>query len=97
MEQNTVTPQALAQQALDVQSACNLSGVARSFGEVMIALRRLPDCTGSDWANRHPVARLFAEQIAHLTGAGVPSDDAGNPYSAAYAACERLAKGEVAR
>lgn len=77
-----------AQSALDVQTACNLSGVARSFAEVMAALRALPECTGTDWANRHPVARLYAEQIVHLTGAGMGDADS---YIHAYDECTRLA------
>lgn len=90
MAYNTI--QQAAQAALDVQSACNLSGVARSFAEIMALLRTLPECTGTEWANTHPVARLFAEQIAHLTGAGVLLDGS-NDYSKAYGECERLAKG----
>lgn len=86
MAYNTI--QQAAQAALDVQSACNLSGVARSFAEVMSLLRTLPECTGTEWANTHPVARLFAEQIAHLT---MLNDQDG--YSKAYGECERLAKG----
>lgn len=85
-----MTLQQAAQSALDVQSACNLSGVARSFGEVMMALRALPECTGTEWANHHPVARLFAEQIVYLTG--------GNDfesYSKAYDACTELAAGKA--
>lgn len=79
-----MTLKEMAQSALDVQTACNLSGVARSFAEVMSALRASADCTGTEWANTHPVARLYAEQIAHLSGAG-PGDP--STYSAAYDKC----------
>lgn len=57
------------QAALDVQSACNLSGVVFSFAEAMHAIcdeqNELRE--GTAWKNEHPIARLFAEQIAHLT------------------------------
>ena len=55
------------QTAMDVQSACNLSGVILSFARVIV---KIPG--GTDARNRHPICRLYAEQIAHLTGAGMP-------------------------
>lgn len=58
----------LAQDALNVQDACNLSGVAQGFARAMLDLRALPECTGTDWANRHPVAILWSDKIASLTG-----------------------------
>lgn len=82
---------AAAQMALDVQTACNLSGVARSFADVMSQLRAAGLDTPT--ANRHPIARLFAEQISHLTGAGIGDLDS---YSQAYAACEQLARSYLA-
>lgn len=88
-----MTSQQIAQSALDVQTACNLSGVAQSFARVMLAIRALPDCTGTDYTNRHPAARLYADQIMYLSGGGTGAD--GETYRAAYAACERLAAGEV--
>lgn len=58
------------QNALDVQSACNLSGVVHSFSEVIERVwneaHRLGK--GTAWVNSHPICRLYAEQIAHLTG-----------------------------
>lgn len=79
-----------AQSALDVQTACNLSGVVFSFAEVMRVLcddRRLD----TNDRNKHAICRLYAEQIAHLSGAGVPSDP-DNTYRVAYETCKRLAE-----
>lgn len=78
---------AMAQSALDVQSACNLSGIILSFAQIVSDMRKVhgfdtPTC------NTHPVCRLFAEQIAHLTGAGMGDTDS---YSKAYDACTQLA------
>jgi hypothetical protein len=65
-----MTIQQLAQQALDVQDACNLSGVVSSFAKGMDVIwseaRRLNH--GTDWVNKHPISVLFADKIAHLSG-----------------------------
>ena len=48
---------------------------------------------GTDQINHHPVCRLYAEQIAHLTGAGVCGDF--ESYHRAYDECETRATGET--
>ncbi len=53
------------QQALDSQSACNLSGLANFLQRVLTHLRE----TGvhdTDVLNKHPVVRLVVAQMAHL-------------------------------
>lgn len=86
------TIKAMAQSALDVQTACNLSGVAQSFADVMMGLRRLPECAGTEWANRHPIAVLYATQITHLaTGGMIDGEFPQCAYTRAYAECARLA------
>jgi hypothetical protein len=81
-----MTMKSAAQTAIDVQSACNLSGVARSFAEITAFLRE----SGLDTptTNTHPICRLFAEQISHLTHAGMGDAES---YSRAYDACKVLA------
>jgi len=54
------------QDALDVQNACNLSGVLFSFARHMQTLCDLGIDT--DARNRHPVSILFSSKIASLTG-----------------------------
>lgn len=78
--------QQAAQMALDVQCACNLSGVVRSFARVMDAIP--PGST--DERNKHPIAILFATQIAYLSGVAVVVDSSCD-YNAAYKACMDLA------
>lgn len=58
--------------ALDVQSASNLSGVVFQFARDMERINAEVRAAGggTEQANRHPVCRLYAEQIAWLTGAG---------------------------
>ena len=55
-----------AQDALAVQDACNLSGVVHAFSRAMSVIRE--DTNGTDEANTHPIAILFADKIADLTG-----------------------------
>lgn len=58
------------QQALDVQDASNLSGVAHSFDkiidEVWAEARELGK--GTDDVNTHPLVRLWGDKLAHLAG-----------------------------
>jgi hypothetical protein len=65
------TMKELAQEALDVQNACNLSGVVHSFARAMTDLRAVAEAEG--WAgtqniNTHPICQLWADKIADLTG-----------------------------
>lgn len=68
----------LAQGALDVQDACNLSGVVHSFSKVVTEVRDLLESEGpysTDTINYHPVCRLYADKIAHLTGTQTIGND----------------------
>lgn len=72
------TMKELAQMALDVQDACNLSGVVHSFSEVMRELRarlqeELGDKFSTDKLNRHHVCVLFSSKIASLTYSDSPT------------------------
>ncbi len=65
-----MTYQQAAQTALDVQDACNLSGVVFSFAEAMNAVceeqQRIGQ--GTKWKNEHPVVYLFVSKLADLNG-----------------------------
>lgn len=74
-----------AQDALAVQDACNLSGVVHAFSRAMSAVRK--HTNGTDEANTHPVALLFADKIMDLVGR--PGMDG---FGEAYTACQNLAK-----
>jgi hypothetical protein len=55
-----------AKDALLVQDACNLSGVAHSFSRM---LREMSDANmGTDARNTHPLSLLFSSKIASMTG-----------------------------
>lgn len=57
------------EEALLAQSACNLSGVVYSYAKAMDAVCEEARALGkgTDWRNNHPICRLYAEQIMHLT------------------------------
>lgn len=79
--------------ALDAQHACNLSGIVRSFARVTEKLWAQAKALGkgTEFVNRHPISRLYAEQIAYLSsGAGVDDHES---YSAAYDVCTDAAEG----
>lgn len=61
----------LAREALNVQDACNLSGVVLGFGRSVLRLRRLLEAEGScssEKLNRHPVCVLWSNKIESMTG-----------------------------
>jgi hypothetical protein len=55
--------------ALRSQTACNLSGLVMDLKHVAEEIWNEPEVKqgGTQAFNNHPVMRLFAEQIAHLT------------------------------
>lgn len=76
------TMKELAQKALDVQDACNLSGVVHTFSEVIRELRevaRAEGWEGTEAINRHPICLLFSSKIASLT-----YSDSGEEFGKAY-------------
>lgn len=77
------------QQALDSQSACNLSGLCHSMAKVadeIWAELRAPEGFSMDTKafNEHPVMRLYAEQFMFLTS--------GRTWTEAIEICEEKAK-----
>lgn len=77
----------LAQEALDVQDACNLSGVVHGFSRMMTDLCRLEPELGTDARNTHPICILWADKIAHLTNTQV--DNTKRVFDA-YAAVNKI-------
>jgi len=90
------TMKQLCQDALDCQSAINLSGVIHSFSDDIRDLRvHLTKEMGENFSttalNQHPVCYLFAVQIGHLTRANACVDDF-TAYSKAYDWCVEQTK-----
>ena len=78
------TIQELAQEAIDVQNACNLSGVVHGFSRAITELRELSPDKGTTWINEHPICALWADKIAHLTRTQNINDIVSNSYRAVY-------------
>lgn len=60
----------LANEAIRVQDACNLSGVVLSFGKTILRLRALLREKGTDSTedvNTHPISKAWASKIHDLT------------------------------
>jgi hypothetical protein len=81
--------------ALDAQSASNLSGIVLQFARDMrlIAKEVRASGGGTEQVNKHPVCRLYSEQIAWLSGAGSCASHA--TYIRAHDACQRKVEEEV--
>jgi hypothetical protein len=61
----------LIKEAIQVQDACNLSGVVNSFSRALSRLwtiAREEGGKGTDWINTHRVSRLYADKIQSLAG-----------------------------
>lgn len=96
MEERKYTLKEAAQAALDVQNACNLSGIVRSFSPIMLTIweeaRRIEK--GTDWVNTHPIAILFISKLSDLSRYHYGSySDVQDTFDKACTECERLAKG----
>lgn len=82
--------QKAAQEALQCQNACNLSGVVHSMSRWMTEIRQ-EQPMGTDDLNRHPVVVLFADKIAQLAGVQNIGSDG---YMKAHDGCTALAAGQ---
>ena len=75
---------ALAEEALMVQDACNLSGVVKSFGRMFDDLWQHARAGGhgTDWVNQHPIVRLWIDKCASLarTTCGLGDDKVMDAY-----------------
>lgn len=72
--------------AVHSQDACNLSGIVFDFARIMQRICNESHALGkgTDWRNEHQIARLFAEQISHLTSK--------RNWREAYLFCQKKAK-----
>ena len=53
----------LAQEAIAVQNACNLSGVVHGFSRAISELRQNLPNAGTEQINRHPICVLWGSKI----------------------------------
>lgn len=78
-----------AQQALEIQDASNLSGIANSFPEVIKAIWKEANRLGKGtvWVNNHPICKLFIDKMDSLA-----EISAFHGYGKAYDYVKELAK-----
>lgn len=72
------------QAAINIQDACNLSGVVYQFAAVLERLWEVASKNGkgTDWVNNHPICVLHSSKIASLT-----RSECSAVFSQAYAIC----------
>lgn len=89
-----MTIQQAAQKALDVQDACNLSGVAHTFDKVVTAVFEESQRAGqgTNWRNTHPIVTMFLLKMSELNGCGSTLHES---YDKAEAECKALASESV--
>lgn len=80
----------LAEEAIVVQDACNLSGVIHSWSESIRELRRLKPELDTVGINTHPINQLFAYKVWDLSQIWVVPF--GTEFHAAYTKCRKLAE-----
>lgn len=58
------------EEAITVQDACNLSGVAHSFSRVLekIWVEARKQGKGTDWVNSHIICKMYVDKLRHLAG-----------------------------
>ena len=83
------------QNAMYSQGAVNASGLIHSLSEVMDKIwgDAFDMQMGSDWVNRHPILRLYLEQLVMINHAGWIQDSDGT-YSAAYGLVQDVIDGK---
>lgn len=83
--------------AIEVQGAVNLSGIAHSLSRVVTRIWEEPDCAGTDWVNTHPIVVLYVEQLVYLSGRPPNrhlKSSSPIPYVQAYRICEERGRKE---
>ena len=87
------TLQDLAREALQVQDACNLSGVVHAFSRAITELREILRNDGivdTNTINQNPICCLWASKIHDLARMGLSDHER---FRVAYDACRELAEG----
>lgn len=76
-----------AKDALDVQLACNASGVANALVCAMRAIRDAYPNISTRELNQHPIVFMFAYKLLSLNGRECLCTNCGDAYDRAQAAC----------
>src|SRR5262249_46820770 len=82
------TMKQLAQEAIDIQNACNGIGVAQGFARSMLALHELLNKKPFIRLSEHPIWCLWVSKLHDMGHMGLSDTDR---YIAAYSACMAMA------
>lgn len=86
----------LAQEAINIQDACNLSGLVLGWGEALHELRTnlmsLEPCADTERINKHPINILWAAKLFDLTGGKTDHTRYYDIWSKALEECTRMAE-----
>jgi len=79
--------------ALQVQNACNATGIIQSFARDVLKIREdmaaREESQATEFVNKHPVIVLYVHQLSFLMGQPGVSDEVYHP---AYTICEERSK-----
>ncbi len=78
----------LAQEAIDVQNACNILGISQSFAEAMVDLRKVHPNSSSDSLATNAITVMWAYKISLMACLGGGDTDT---FTDAYRACREMA------
>jgi hypothetical protein len=85
------TMRELAQEAIDIQNACNGIGVAQGFARSMLELHELLNKTQYVRVSDHPVWCLWVSKLHDMGSMGLSDTER---YGAAYSACMAIVADE---
>lgn len=87
------TLQREAQQVLDIQDACNLSGVVHAFSRAMDTLwaAAKAESQGTDYVNQHPIVTLYLSKLVSLNRTECYCGDSSRVFQTASAKVEAIA------
>jgi hypothetical protein len=81
------TIQHWANEAILVQDACNLSGVAHSLSQFLTWLSEEHPELYTEEKNHHPIVVMYVNKLSSLSNA-----ESGEAFAKAYNWCEKVAK-----
>lgn len=79
----------VAREAIQIQDACNLSGVAHSFLDAIATIRN--SASGTREVNTHAIVTLYVSKFASLNGTDCLCSDCMDAFSKAMDACKAIA------
>lgn len=82
----------LAQDAIQIQDACNASGIAHSLADVFVKLREC-GITSTVILNRHPIVRMYIYKLMSLAGIWSADQRITDDFKIAYDMCKALSEG----